>query len=58
MWTINEFPAYYMLSGWDTHGKMGCLHCMGHTKAFPLEMGGKRLWFDCHCRFLPINHVF
>lgn len=58
MCTINNFPAYDMLSGWGTHGKMRCPHCMGHMKAFTLEMGGKSSWFDCHRRFLPINHVF
>jgi hypothetical protein len=24
MWTINDFPAYEMLSGWGTHGKLAC----------------------------------
>ncbi|KAI5429632.1 hypothetical protein KIW84_034272 [Lathyrus oleraceus] len=32
---------YGMLSGWGMHGKMGCPHCMGNTKAFKLENGGK-----------------
>lgn len=51
IWIINDFPAYDMLSGVGTHEKMGCLHCMGHTKVFTLEMGGKSLWFNCHRRF-------
>ncbi|CAK8543573.1 unnamed protein product [Lathyrus sativus] len=58
MWTINGFPAYGMLSGWGTHGKMGCPHCMEFTKAFTLEFGGKSSWFDSHRRFLPRDHVF
>ncbi|XP_058732953.1 uncharacterized protein LOC131604516 [Vicia villosa] len=58
MWTINDFPAYGMLSGWGTHGKIGCPHCMNHTKVFTLDFGGKSLWFDCHRRFLPTNHEF
>ncbi|CAK8543131.1 unnamed protein product [Lathyrus sativus] len=58
MWTINDFPAYGMLSGWGTHGKMRCPHCMEFTTAFTLEFGGKSLWFDCHRRFLPLDHVF
>ncbi|CAL5192329.1 unnamed protein product [Lathyrus oleraceus] len=58
MWTINDFPAYGMLSGWGTHGKMGCPHCMEHSHAFTLEKGGKSSWFDCHRRFLPKDHVF
>ena len=58
MWTVNDFPAYGMLSGWGTHGKMGCPHCMGYTKAFTLDKGGKSSWFDCHRRFLPANHPY
>jgi hypothetical protein len=58
MWTINDFPAYGMLSGWGTQGKLACPHCMKHTKAFTLKAGGKNSWFDCHRRFLPANHSF
>jgi hypothetical protein len=58
MWTINDFPAYGMLSGWSTHGRFACPHCMEHTKAFNLKHGGKASWFDCHRRFLPANHQF
>jgi len=28
MWTINDFPTYGMLSGWGTHGRLACPHCM------------------------------
>jgi hypothetical protein len=38
MWTINDFPAYGMLSGWVTHGRLACPHCMEHTKSFTLKM--------------------
>ncbi len=58
MWTINDFPAYGMLSGWGTHGKLGCPICMMDTKSFWLEKGGKATWFDCHRRFLPLDHPF
>ncbi|XP_045809825.1 uncharacterized protein LOC123904179 [Trifolium pratense] len=58
MWTINDFPAYGMLSGWGTHGKLGCPICMMDTKAFWLHNGGKATWFDCHRRFLPTDHPF
>ncbi|PNX88299.1 hypothetical protein L195_g044402 [Trifolium pratense] len=58
MWTINDFPAYGMLSGWVTQGKLACPHCMKHTKAFILYRGGKNSWFDCHHRFLPSDHSF
>jgi predicted amino acid-binding ACT domain protein len=58
MWTINDFPAYGMLSGWMTAGKLACPYCMEHTKAFRLYNGGKTSWFDCHRQFLPNDHVF
>ena len=32
MQTINDFPAYGMLSGWGTHGRLTCLYCMKDTK--------------------------
>ncbi|XP_070033241.1 uncharacterized protein [Nicotiana tomentosiformis] len=58
MWTINDFPAYGMLSGWSTAEKLACPCCMEDTKAFTLKHGGKTTWFDCHRRFLPIDHEF
>jgi len=54
MWTINDFPAYGMLSSWGTHGKLACPHCMEHHKSFTLNYGRKTCWFDSHRRFLPI----
>jgi hypothetical protein len=27
LWTINDFPAYAMLSGWSTKGKFACPYC-------------------------------
>ena len=58
MWTINDFSAYGMLSGWGTKGKLACPHCMEDTKAFTLPHGGKSSWFDCHHRFLLTDHPF
>jgi len=54
MWTINDFPAYRMLSGWRTKGKLACPHCMEDTKAFTLRHGGKASWFDCRDSFQQI----
>lgn len=56
MWTISDFPAYGMLSGWTTHGRLSCPICMDDTKAFQLTNGKKTCWFDCHRRFLPRGH--
>lgn len=58
MWTINDFPTYGMLSGWSTVKKLACPCCMEDTKAFTLKHRGKNTWFNCHRRFLPMNHEF
>ncbi|XP_013594978.1 PREDICTED: uncharacterized protein LOC106303189 [Brassica oleracea var. oleracea] len=47
MWTISDFPAYGMLSGWTTHGRLACPYCMDETNAFQLKNGRKtseELW--------------
>ena len=58
LWTINDFPAYGMLSGWSTHGRLSCPYCMERTKAFQLQHGGKTSFFDCHRQFLPSDHPY
>ena len=58
LWTISDFPAYEILSGWTTHGRLACPYCMGSTYTFQLKNGRKASWFDCHWRFLPINHSY
>nr|XP_033516354.1 uncharacterized protein LOC117280718 isoform X2 [Nicotiana tomentosiformis] len=58
IWTINNFSAYGMLSGWSTVEKLACPICMKDTKVFTLKHGGKNTWFDCHRRFLPMDHEF
>jgi len=45
MWTINDFPAYGMLSGWSMHGKLACPYCIENNKAFTLANGGKASFF-------------
>ncbi|XP_021603851.1 uncharacterized protein LOC110608873 [Manihot esculenta] len=56
LWTISDFPAYAMLSGWSTAGRLACPYCMDNTDAFTLPRGGKQCWFDNHCKFLNHNH--
>lgn len=56
MWTISDFPAYGMLSGWTTHGRLACPYCLDKTYAFQLKNGRKTSWFDCHRCFLPEDH--
>lgn len=56
MWTISDFLAYGMLYGW--HKKMSCPYCMNHTKSFTLSPDRKPCFFDCHHRFLSVDHPF
>ncbi|KAL3520947.1 hypothetical protein ACH5RR_019096 [Cinchona calisaya] len=58
LWTVNDFPAYGMLSGWSTAGRLGCPICMERSKAFRLKHGRKACYFDCHRQFLPLNHSY
>lgn len=58
LWTISDFPAYAMLSGWSTHGKLACPYCMDQSGSFQLKYGSKPCWFDCHRKHLPIKHSF
>ncbi|XP_021740131.1 uncharacterized protein LOC110706520 [Chenopodium quinoa] len=58
LWTISDFPAYGMLSGWSTAGKKACPYCLEKSKAFWLDHGGKVSWFDCHRQFLDLDHPF
>ena len=58
MWTISDFPAYSMLSGWSTAGKLACPYCMENSDAFSLSKGGKTSWFDNHRKFLLMEHPF
>ena len=43
LWTISDFPAYVMLSGWTAHGKLSCSYCQDNTYAFQLKTDGKRV---------------
>jgi hypothetical protein len=58
LWTISDFSAYGMLSGWSTHVNLSCPYCVEHHKAFRLKNRGKTLFFYCHRRLLPMNHPY
>ena len=58
MWTISDFLAYVMLSGWSIHGRLACPYCMECNKSFVLESGKKISFFDYHRQFLPENHPY
>ncbi|XP_013751660.1 uncharacterized protein LOC106454022 [Brassica napus] len=64
MWTISDFPAYGMFSGWMTHGRLACPYCLEETESFWLRNGRKQRngrkhsWFDCHRKFLHEDHPY
>ncbi|XP_021737381.1 uncharacterized protein LOC110703896 isoform X2 [Chenopodium quinoa] len=53
--TINDFPAYAMLSGWSTRGYKACPSCAHSTYAY--RFGGK-IVYPGHRKWLPINHPY
>jgi Transposase family tnp2 len=53
--TINDFPAYAMLSGWSTKGYLACPVCGKDTDSQRLQKGNKNCYMG-HRRFLPIKH--
>jgi hypothetical protein len=57
MSTINDFPAYGMLSGWSVHGKIASPYCMENNKAFTLRNGGKAFFFTVTVVFYHIITV-
>ena len=58
LWTISDFPAYKMLSGWMTMGKLACPICMEQSRGIYLDKGWKVSFFDLHRKFLPIDHSY
>ncbi|XP_050125656.1 uncharacterized protein LOC126602863 [Malus sylvestris] len=57
LWTISDFPAYGMLSGWSTHGYKACPHCM-HDKESIYLPASRKISYLGHRRFLPVDHRF
>ncbi|GJV84824.1 leucine-rich repeat protein [Tanacetum coccineum] len=55
LWTINDFPAYGMLSGWSVKGYNACPTCMDETSSHYLKWG-RKVCYTGHQRFLPLSH--
>ncbi|XP_049393365.1 uncharacterized protein LOC125857767 [Solanum stenotomum] len=55
MWTIKDFPAYAMLSGWSTKGKFDCPCCNYNNNSRYLKHSRKMCYMD-HRVFLPMDH--
>ncbi|WMV56116.1 hypothetical protein MTR67_049501 [Solanum verrucosum] len=57
MWTISDFPALAMLSGWSTKGKLACPTCNYDTCSQYLKHSRKMCYLG-HRAFLPPDHPF
>jgi len=55
LWTINDFHAYGMLSGWSTKGKFACPYCNKDNDYLWLKFGFKHSYM-CHSPFLLTDH--
>jgi len=55
--TINDFPAYGILSGWSTKGKLACPCCHKFTHSIRLPNSSKQAYMG-HRRFLPKKHTW
>ncbi|XP_075076842.1 uncharacterized protein LOC142163456 [Nicotiana tabacum] len=55
LWTISDFPALAMLSGWSTKGSLACPTCNYDTCSLYLKHSHKMCYMG-HRRFLPHDH--
>lgn len=55
LWTVSDLPAYGMLSGWSTSGKMACPVCNYNTCSRHLKHSQKMCYMG-HRRFLDSKH--
>ncbi|XP_058746180.1 uncharacterized protein LOC131619054 [Vicia villosa] len=55
LWIISDYPAYAMLSGWSTKGKLACACCKSNTNSLYLKHSHKMCYMD-HRTFLPRTH--
>ena len=55
LWTISDFPAYAMLSGWSTKGAFACPSCNYETCSQYLKHSRKTCYMG-HRRFLAKDH--
>ena len=53
LWTINDFPAYGMLSGWSTKGYMACPVCNVDTSSQSLRI---KICYMGYHHYVPTNH--
>uniref|UniRef100_A0A803NHQ2 Transposase-associated domain-containing protein n=1 Tax=Cannabis sativa TaxID=3483 RepID=A0A803NHQ2_CANSA len=52
LWTINDFPAYALMSGWSTKGYKACPTCNKHTPSIGLH---NKIGYVGHRKFLEMD---
>ncbi|XP_073152210.1 uncharacterized protein [Henckelia pumila] len=52
LWTINDYPAYALMSGWSTKGYKTCPTCNEETPSKGIR---SKIAYIGHRRFLPLN---
>jgi hypothetical protein len=57
LWTVNDYPAYGLISGQVTHGYQACVVCGPNTECHKSERL-KKFVYRGHRRFLKANHPF
>lgn len=57
LWAISDFPAYAMLSGWSTKGKLACPLCNKHTWSLYLKNLKKALLYGPSWFLADRSHV-
>ncbi|CAL5406572.1 unnamed protein product [Camellia sinensis] len=55
MWTINNFPAYGNMSGWNTKGYLACPNCNNNASSQGLR---SKIGYMGARRHLPENHTW
>ena len=53
LWTINDYPAYAMMSGWSTKGYKACPTCNEETSSVGIR---SKISYIGHRRFLDMGH--
>jgi hypothetical protein len=56
LWSIHNFMAYGIFTGWSVHDRLTCLLCGSGTDYFCLTASGKISYFDYPRRWLPLKY--
>jgi hypothetical protein len=57
LWPIHDYLAYDKFANWCVYVRLNCPICIDDTDAIRLQHNKKVYFFDCHRRFLRLNHL-